>query len=318
VKAFTAALPRTAASRQQQLLSLQLRATAEDEILDISESINLSGPSSAVQTPADDTEYSLDELTAAAMETHINSLAVADIEADFTAGANDEELTGYLTSLQQEAEALLVDGKGPAAEAAAASLEAAAAEMLEAGDVPEAEVKEDLGVLPLNATERDVLEGLSNEEAVTARQVVSALKLSKQELEEHILPADWDATTTDWFTNKEEDDIPLPEYKLVFLWFDKNIAVAVDQVYARGNGSCLTEYFIWPRKDAWEELKVALEQRPWISDIDKIRLLNRLTEVINFWMGTDGQVGPDGVPLNRRTIDEAREAFPDCTFAGAL
>lgn len=41
---------------------------------------------------------------------------------------------------------------------------------------------------------------------------------------------DWDATTTDWFTNKEEDDIPLPEYKLVFLWFDKNIAVAVDQV----------------------------------------------------------------------------------------
>lgn len=41
---------------------------------------------------------------------------------------------------------------------------------------------------------------------------------------------DWDSTTTDWFTNKEEDDIALPEYKLVFLWFEKNIAVAVDQV----------------------------------------------------------------------------------------
>lgn len=51
--------------------------------------------------------------------------------------------------------------------------------------------------------------------------------------------------------------------------------MVVVQVYARGNGSPLTEYFIWPRKDAWEELKVALEQRPWISDIDKIRLLNR-------------------------------------------
>lgn len=116
-------------------------APLQDEIIDISENCNLAGPSSAVNTPADDTEFSLDELTAAAMETHINSLAVADIEADFTSGAGDEELTGYLSSLQQEAEALLVDGKGPAAEAAAASLEAAAAELLEAGDVPEAEVR---------------------------------------------------------------------------------------------------------------------------------------------------------------------------------
>jgi hypothetical protein len=41
---------------------------------------------------------------------------------------------------------------------------------------------------------------------------------------------DWDATTTDWFTNKDEEDTPLPEYKLVFLWMDKNIAVGVDQV----------------------------------------------------------------------------------------
>jgi len=48
------------------------------------------------------------------------------------------------------------------------------------------------------------------------------------------------------------------------------------QVYARGNSSPLTEYFVWPRKDAWEELKLALEARPWISDKDKILLLNRL------------------------------------------
>jgi hypothetical protein len=41
---------------------------------------------------------------------------------------------------------------------------------------------------------------------------------------------DWDATTTDWFSNKNEEDTPLPEYKLVFLWMDKNIAVGVDQV----------------------------------------------------------------------------------------
>ena len=50
------------------------------------------------------------------------------------------------------------------------------------------QVTEDLGVLPINAADRDVLEGLSNEDAITARRVVDAMKLSKQELEEHILP----------------------------------------------------------------------------------------------------------------------------------
>ncbi len=106
---------------------------------------------------------------------------------------------------------------------------------------------------------------------------------TQDELSE-LVPADWDSTTVDWFTaNRKGEEIPLPEYKLTFLWLEKNIAVAVDQVYARGQTSPLTEFFFWPRKDAWEELKAALEARPWINERDKVILLNRLTEVINFW-----------------------------------
>jgi hypothetical protein len=47
----------------------------------------------------------------------------------------------------------------------------------------------------------------------------------------------------------------------------------------------------------------------------QVRLLNRLTEVINFWMG---EVGPDGNPQVKRTIEEARAQFPDCAFTGTL
>ncbi|WIA22076.1 hypothetical protein OEZ85_004419 [Tetradesmus obliquus] len=307
-KAFTAIARPTA--RQQQL---RLQATAEDEVIDLAQ-VTLAGPSSAVDTPAEELDLSAEELVAAAEATHLSSLAVADIEAAFLEGTGDEELSGYLSALQAEADALQLNGKGAAADAALTPLAAAASEMLESGDVPEAAVLEDLGVAS-GPVERDVLEGLPNEEALQARQVVAALKLSKQELAEHVLPEDWDATTTDWFTNKDEEDTPLPEYKLVFLWMDKNIAVGVDQVYARGNSSPLTEYFVWPRKDAWEELKMALEARSWISDLDKVRLLNRLTEVINFWMG---EAGPDGAPLAKKSIEEARAQFPDCSFAGTL
>eukprot|EP00775_Hariotina_reticulata_P001251 gene1251-1591_t len=302
------------------MASLTAGSTAracQEEVIDL-EQVTVQGIVDAAVTDSEEQEFTLEELAEAAASTHFNSLAVADIEAAFLEGTADQDTASYLASLVAEAEDLQMSGKGRAAEAATAQLAAVAAELAETTDLPEGEVKEDLGVLPMDAVEHDVLEKLSNDEAVQARQVVAALKLSKQELQEHLLPQDWDQTTVDWFTNQKEQDLPLPEFKLVFLWMDQNIAVAVDQVYARGNSSPLTEYFVWPRKDAWEELKLALETRPWISDKDKILLLNRLTDVINFWMGANTEAAEDGTPATHPTIDEARATFPDCTFAGGL
>lgn len=154
---------------------------------------------------------------------------------------------------------------------------------------------------------------------------------------------DWDQINTDFFSNKRDETIPLPEYRLNVLWTEKNLAVAIDQVYSRvraagtqadlqkttrrcqlrpfrrhlcplaaevcwvswiwetccgetcspltpfpnaasqtppvpdcpppppadgaqGQVSPLTEYYLWPRQDAWEELRMNLEGRPWISE----------------------------------------------------
>ena len=40
---------------------------------------------------------------------------------------------------------------------------------------------------------------------------------------------------------------------------------------------------------------------------DKIILLNKTTEIINFWQ--DSEV--------KKTVEEARTAFPDCMFSGS-
>lgn len=54
-----------------------------------------------------------------------------------------------------------------------------------------------------------------------------------------------------------------PRLALKFIWMEKNIGLALDQVIP-GHGSIpLSPYYFWPRKDAWDELKVLLESKPW-------------------------------------------------------
>lgn len=44
---------------------------------------------------------------------------------------------------------------------------------------------------------------------------------------------DWDQINVDFFSNKKDENIPLPEFRLNILWMEKNLAVAIDQVYSR-------------------------------------------------------------------------------------
>ncbi|CAM8928251.1 unnamed protein product [Rhodiola kirilowii] len=84
--------------------------------------------------------------------------------------------------------------------------------------------------------------------------------------------------------------IEKPRLVLKFIWMEKNIGLGLDQMIP-GHGTVpLSPYYFWPRKDAWEELKVLLESKPWISQKQMIILLNQATDIINLWQQSGGNL----------------------------
>nr|Q9BAC3.1 RecName: Full=Small ribosomal subunit protein cS23; AltName: Full=30S ribosomal protein 3, chloroplastic; Short=PSRP-3 [Euglena mutabilis]AAK27691.1 ycf65 [Euglena mutabilis]ABB02350.1 Ycf65 [Euglena mutabilis]AMD08065.1 putative ribosomal protein 3 [Euglena mutabilis] len=98
----------------------------------------------------------------------------------------------------------------------------------------------------------------------------------------------------------------MERFVLKFLLIDKVIAVCLDQKISNERLNPLTEYFFWPQRDAWEDMKNFIDNNDWIDPKDAVNILNRITEVINFW--------EESAQLKKEDIKNLNIKFPDCVF----
>ena len=70
--------------------------------------------------------------------------------------------------------------------------------------------------------------------------------------------------------------------KLRVLWLKNVLGLAVDQTILKQSYP-LTQYYFWPRTEAWDQLKLELDSKPWLSEKEKIIILNLTTDIITHW-----------------------------------
>jgi 30S ribosomal protein 3 len=70
--------------------------------------------------------------------------------------------------------------------------------------------------------------------------------------------------------------------KLKVLWSKEFLGFALNQQEAQNTYS-LTDYYFWPRTAAWEQLKLELNSKIWMVEEEKVRILNLVTDIMNYW-----------------------------------
>ena len=70
------------------------------------------------------------------------------------------------------------------------------------------------------------------------------------------------------------------ELKLV--WQEQFLGLSLNQIIDN-HSIPMTSYFIWPKTDAWEQLKFEFDSKPWIQEAEKVMVLNNITRLMNQW-----------------------------------
>jgi 30S ribosomal protein 3 len=94
------------------------------------------------------------------------------------------------------------------------------------------------------------------------------------------------------------------QLKLKAVWGKNFLGLAIDQV----NGVYdlpITTYYFWPRTEAWEQLRLELDLKPWLQKEEKIKILNSAAKLMNFCMQEY---------RNSESIEVVKKRFTEVTF----
>jgi 30S ribosomal protein 3 len=94
------------------------------------------------------------------------------------------------------------------------------------------------------------------------------------------------------------------QLKLKTIWGKNYLGLAIDQVIGSYQLP-ITTYYFWPRTEAWEQLRLELELKPWIQEEEKIKVLNSAARLMNLCMQEY---------RNTESIDNVKRQFNKVTF----
>ena len=86
--------------------------------------------------------------------------------------------------------------------------------------------------------------------------------------------------------------------RLKVAWFKNFLGLAIGQVNSSQH-HFLTPYYFWPKTEAWEQLKLELNSKTWLTQEEKIRILKITRDVMEYWLSY----------RNTKTIEDFKEDF---------
>lgn len=73
--------------------------------------------------------------------------------------------------------------------------------------------------------------------------------------------------------------------KVKIIWTKNFLGIAIDQVNEKQRSYYfLTPYYFWPKTEAWSQLKLELDSKLWLTEKEKIEILQLAGDVMNYWL----------------------------------
>ena len=93
----------------------------------------------------------------------------------------------------------------------------------------------------------------------------------------------------------------MQQLDLQVLWLDSSLGLAVNQKTS-DNNIPLTPYYFWPVSEAWEQIRFELNSKPWLSESERIKLLNLVVDVMNKWQQSRTMIADEIRPTDAEDL----------------